>query len=84
MYQFQKSLTHYDITDHIFYISTALPQDEQCLDSSILCEPYQPRETGGKLAVLLRFMGYLPHVKLIWVTFKRSNHKGNRKGIDKS
>lgn len=61
----------------LFYSPAAAPEDRGW-GSSTLCELHQPAETGGKLTMLIRFMGNLPHVLLILESFKRADHRGDR------
>lgn len=78
----QEKTHHYEICNNTtalnsFYSPAAAPEDRGW-GSSTLCEPHQPAETGGKLTMLIRFMGNLPHVLLILETFKRADHRGDR------
>lgn len=61
-----------------FFLFPAAAPEDRGWGSSTLCEPHQPAETGGKLTMLIRFMGNLPHVLPILETFKRADHRGDR------
>lgn len=66
------------VTIQLHWILFIPRQQDRGWGSSTLCEPHQPAETGGKLTMLIRFMGNLPHVFLILETFKRADHRGDR------